>query len=290
MAGIEYDYDPFSLPIQGMKVPEWVQTNELPFDAFAIADKVKQQQAQQQAADMQAMANTMKILDALKAQQQENAMAQIARDNANLPFDQLAGKMVEGSLASGDVGNALKWAQMTYNREKDEAGRAQKEKDRQLREDYNWAKFDNASKLMDARIQNMQTLAALQAANSQLSREKWDTQKNSAKNWEIYQGQDGQDISLDANDPETVRKLKTGEITLKPKKSGGGLMDLLNLATQQPMPVKMPNKEEIATPKMNSAMIPQETSVKPNLIKIVNKKTGETKYVTPEEASKYVRK
>ena len=126
MAGIEYDYDPFSLPIQGMKVPEWVQTNELPFDAFAIADKVKQQQAQQQAADMQAMANTMKILDALKAQQQENAMAQIARDNANLPFDQLAGKMVEGSLARGDVGNALKWAQMTYSREKDEAGRAQK--------------------------------------------------------------------------------------------------------------------------------------------------------------------
>ena len=274
MAGIEYDYDPFSLPIQGMKVPEWVQTNELPFDAFAIADKVKQQQAQQQAADMQAMANTMKILDALKAQQQENAMAQIARDNANLPFDQLAGKMVEGSLASGDVGNALKWAQMTYNREKDEAGRAQKEKDRQLREDYNWAKFDNASKLMDARIQNMQTLAALQAANSQLSREKWDTQKNSAKNWEIYQGQDGQDISLDANDPETVRKLKTGEITLKPKKSGGGLMDLLNLATQQPMPVKMPEP-------VNRATIPPPQPTQGGLVltTVIDKRTGKQKQV-----------
>lgn len=274
MAGIEYDYDPFSLPIQGMKVPEWVQTNELPFDAFAIADKVKQQQAQQQAADMQAMANTMKILDALKAQQQENAMAQIARDNANLPFDQLAGKMVEGSLASGDVGNALKWAQMTYSREKDEAGRAQKEKDRQLREDYNWAKFDNASKLMDARIQNMQTLAALQAANSQLSREKWDTQKNSAKNWEIYQGQDGQDISLDANDPETVRKLKTGEITLKPKKSGGGLMDLLNLATQQPMPVKMPEP-------VNRATIPPPQPTQGGLVltTVIDKRTGKQKQV-----------
>lgn len=274
MAGIEYDYDPFSLPIQGMKVPEWVQTNELPFDAFAIADKVKQQQAQQQAADMQAMANTMKIMDALKAQQQENAMAQIARDNANLPFDQLAGKMVEGSLASGDVGNALKWAQMTYSREKDEAGRAQKEKDRQLREDYNWAKFDNASKLMDARIQNMQTLAALQAANSQLSREKWDTQKNSARNFDPYKTLDGREVWLDVNDPETRRMLKAQEIVEMPKKKEAGLMDLLNLATQQPMPVKMPEP-------VNRATIPPPQPTQGGLVltTVIDKRTGKQKQV-----------
>ena len=266
MAGIDYGYDPFSLPIQGMKVPDWVQTNELPFDAFAIADKVKQQELQQQSADMQAMANTMKIMDALKAQQQENSLAQLARDNANLPFNELAGKMVEGSLASGDVGNALKWAQMTYSREKDEAARAQKEKDRQLREDYNWAKFDNASKLMDARIQNMQTLAALQAANSQLSREKWDTQKNSARNFDPYKTLDGREVWLDSNDPETRRMLKAQEIVGIPKKSDG-LMDLLNLATQQPMPVKMP--EPVQSPVVNQ----------PILKKQVNKATGQVRYI-----------
>lgn len=262
MAGITYDYNPFELPIEGMKVPEWVQTNELPFDAFAIADNVKKQRMAEEAQNLNSMIATQKLVEAIKQQQAEANMAQIAKNNPGLPLDSFSQQMMQGALSNGDVENALKWGNIVYNSKKNDDLMQEKIKSREAKNQFDNEKLDMQNRMIDARMRNMETLAALQAANSALSREKWDTQKSSAKNWEIFQDANGQDVSRDTNDPATAEALRRGELSVKPKKSGG-IEDLLSLGSSEPLPVKIPTDERI----------------RPKIKKQVNSKTGQIRYV-----------
>lgn len=220
MAGINYDYDPFSLPVQGMKVPEWVMSSEAPVDAFAIADNVKKQQMLEKANELNNMQTQMKLLDMLKAQQAQNALSQIAQENQGLAFPELSKKMMEASLASGDVDSALKFGNILMNTQKNADSQEQKERDRELRRQLaeqenaiNMSRLANSQAALEARIANMNDNLALRREMQQFNKDKEEKAQTSlSKNIDLFDTSQGKKVSVNPNDENVKKDFQSGRL------------------------------------------------------------------------------
>lgn len=159
---IKYDYDAFSLPFDGMKIPEWVNSAEAPVDAMGIYNKEVSRQQQQKAEDIQQLVQSLQMNKALQAMDKqdrvEKGMSQVGewlKANPNAPMKDLYGNAVTNLLGNGSFAEALQFEQARRQLLQDEVRQTKEEKAAQLRE------FSSLAGL--ARLNPQAAQAALQA-------------------------------------------------------------------------------------------------------------------------------
>lgn len=169
-----YGYDPFSLPVDGMKIPEWLMSSEPPVDTFAIADKARAAKQQEKLNELNAMAGAMKIAQALREQDTNDRIAEVAKQNVGLPLNDFAKKAMEVSMQSGSPEDALKWAGVVFNNQKNAEAMAQKELDRISREGIASDRADLMSRAQDIRSQQLAAQLSLMQQSQELNNRKLD--------------------------------------------------------------------------------------------------------------------
>ena len=69
-----YDYDPFEMPIKGMKIPEWVTSTQPPIDAFAQADAVENRDMAIRNQELNALMEATKIQQFNRAREKQDRL------------------------------------------------------------------------------------------------------------------------------------------------------------------------------------------------------------------------
>lgn len=109
-----YDYDPFEMPIKGMKIPEWVTSTQPPIDAFAQADAVQNRDMAIRNQELNALMEATKIQQFNRAREKQDRLdtslegfGQWYAKNQGAKTPEVYKQIASSLIAGGDPASAI---------------------------------------------------------------------------------------------------------------------------------------------------------------------------------------